>query len=495
MSRTRSLSRTLVAATAAAAPVVVLAPTAHAAPTTPLPRTPLGQLPTAPVAAKPVPAAPAPALPAVERTVTRWVSVPAANVRSGPSTSHRIVGVKTSGQQVKGTVAANGWIKISSDEFMSPTVLTDRAPATAPAASTSGEVVQYVTAGVGRVRSGPSLDHAVVGTRTYGTKVQGTWTNGWLKIGEGQYMGGSILSSTNPAGGGSTDPEPAPAPPASGTQVERWVNVPVANVRSGPGLNHRVVGTATSGTRLTGTSANGWVDLGNGRFISETVVTGTAPGGSSTDPAPAPAPAPPGDGGATQVRRWVSATAGANVRSGPSTSYAVVGGRAFGTEVRGTVTDNGWVQIGAGQFMSGAVLTDTDPRGSRSEDRPPAPAPEPTPGLTPLRQAIIDTAAMYVGYPYVLYGTPPEAFDCSAYTWWVYKQQGITIPRTVRDQKTFVTRVTDPQPGDLIFYDDFYHVGIYAGPGMTYEALNPGAGVRYGAPVSTKIWYGRVPGL
>ena len=100
--------------------------------------------------------------------------------------------------------------------------------------------------------------------------------------------------------------------------------------------------------------------------------------------------------------------------------------------------------------------------------------------------------ASYVGYPYVLYGTPPQAFDCSAYTWWVFKQAGIDIPRTVAGQKAAVTRVSDPQPGDLIFYNDWYHVGIYAGNGMTYEAMNPSTDVRYGPLLSNNVWYGRI---
>lgn len=106
--------------------------------------------------------------------------------------------------------------------------------------------------------------------------------------------------------------------------------------------------------------------------------------------------------------------------------------------------------------------------------------------------SLLDIAASYVGYPYVLYGTPPQAFDCSAYTWWVFKQAGIDIPRTVAGQKAAVTPVSDPQPGDLIFYNDWYHVGIYAGNGMTYEAMNPSTDVRYGPLISSNVWYGRI---
>ncbi|MFK5647019.1 C40 family peptidase [Ornithinimicrobium sp. LYQ121] len=106
--------------------------------------------------------------------------------------------------------------------------------------------------------------------------------------------------------------------------------------------------------------------------------------------------------------------------------------------------------------------------------------------------SLLDVAAAYVGYPYVLYGTPPQSFDCSAYTWYVFQQAGIDIPRAVAGQKGAVTPVSDPQPGDLVFYNDWYHVGIYAGGGMTYEALNPSTDVRYGPLLSSNVWYGRI---
>ena len=125
-------------------------------------------------------------------------------------------------------------------------------------------------------------------------------------------------------------------------------------------------------------------------------------------------------------------------------------------------------------------------------------APEPAPATTqpaapaPVGGSVLSVAAAYVGYPYVLYGTPPSSFDCSAYTWWVFQQAGISIPRTVAGQRAAVTPVSNPQPGDLVIYNDWHHIGIYAGNGMTYEALNPSTGVRYGPLLSSNVWYGRI---
>lgn len=546
-SRTRSLSRTLIAVTAAAAPVVALAPTAHAAAAPQVPLTPQRFLPTAPT----LPATPA--LPTVEQTgVTRWVSVPVANVRSGPGTSHRVVGTKTQGAAVRGTVASNGWLKISDTQYIAPSVVSSTDPGAsrsqpAPAApsSPSGQTVTTtVSSNVANVRSGPGLTHRVVGSLRSGAEVKGTWTsNGWLDMGNSRFISGTTLA-TAPAGGGTT-----PTAPQTSQTVSRWVSVPVANVRrgpatthpvvgtktsgtevrgtlasngwlkvsdtqylapsvltstkpattpapanqqvtqyvtaavgnvrSGPGLNHKVTGTVTLGTELKGSwSSNDWLDIGGGRFVSGLIL-------SSTNPTPARPPA------AQAVDRWVSVPV-ANVRSGPGTNHSIVGTKTQGAKVSGEITSSGWLKMSGSQYMAPSVLSATPPATA------PAPAPAPTPPApTQLRQALLSTAAKYVGYPYVLYGTPPNAFDCSSYTWWIYKQNGINIPKTVRDQRTLVTPVTNPQPGDLIFYKNYYHVGIYAGPGMSYEAQNPQAGVVYGKiwDKPENVWYGRVPGL
>ncbi|SOC56911.1 transglycosylase family protein, partial [Ornithinimicrobium cerasi] len=85
-----------------------------------------------------------------------------------------------------------------------------------------------------------------------------------------------------------------------------------------------------------------------------TMENGSAPYPGSGTPAPAPAPAPTGTW-------WVAAQPGANVRSGPSTSYAVVGTAATGTKITGSMT-NGWVRLADGRgWISGSTLTTTQP--------------------------------------------------------------------------------------------------------------------------------------
>jgi len=69
-------------------------------------------------------------------------------------------------------------------------------------------------------------------------------------------------------------------------------------------------------------------------------------------------------------------------------------------------------------------------------------------------------------------------FDCSSFTATVYRELGITLPRTSRDQATIGVAVSrnNLQKGDLVFFDTdgdhvIDHVGIYAGNNQMISAL------------------------
>lgn len=107
--------------------------------------------------------------------------------------------------------------------------------------------------------------------------------------------------------------------------------------------------------------------------------------------------------------------------------------------------------------------------------------------------SITDTAASLLGTPYTMGGdSPSEGFDCSGYTQYVYAQHGIDIPRMTQDQQDAATPVSDPQPGDLVFFGDpAYHVAIYAGDGMVYDAGNEEVDTTKRAIWTDDVTYGR----
>lgn len=88
---------------------------------------------------------------------------------------------------------------------------------------------------------------------------------------------------------------------------------------------------------------------------------------------------------------------------------------------------------------------------------------------------VVAVAKQYIGVPYVYGGASPAGFDCSGFTSYVYRQAGISLPRTAAAQQAASTKVSNPAPGDLIFFGyPAYHVGIYAGGGMMYDSPRTG---------------------
>lgn len=125
----------------------------------------------------------------------------------------------------------------------------------------------------------------------------------------------------------------------------------------------------------------------------------------------------------------------------------------------------------------------------------PAPAaPAPAPAAPAPTGGVLGVAAAYSGYPYAWGGTSPATgFDCSGYTSWVFAQVGISLPRTAAAQQASAVAVSNPQPGDLIFFGyPAYHVGIYAGDGMMYDSGRPGILTGKRAIFGGVSGYGRV---
>ena len=88
---------------------------------------------------------------------------------------------------------------------------------------------------------------------------------------------------------------------------------------------------------------------------------------------------------------------------------------------------------------------------------------------------LITEAEKYLGYPYVWGGSSPEtSFDCSGFVSYVLTNTGLCNTGRLGAQGLYniSTPVSDPQPGDLVFFVGTYdtsgisHVGIYVGDGM-----------------------------
>lgn len=134
-----------------------------------------------------------------------------------------------------------------------------------------------------------------------------------------------------------------------------------------------------------------------------------------------------------------------------------------------------------------AVPATTNSGGS-SQSKP-APAPQPQ---LPTNGGVLAIAAALSGIPYVYGGSTPAGFDCSGFTSYIFAKIGISLPRTAAGQQAAVTRVSNPAPGDLVFFGSpAYHVGIYAGGGMMYDSPRTGLSSGLRAIWSSSVTYGR----
>ncbi|WP_026691558.1 peptidoglycan-binding protein [Alteribacter aurantiacus] len=110
-------------------------------------------------------------------------------------------------------------------------------------------------------------------------------------------------------------------------------------------------------------------------------------------------------------------------------------------------------------------------------------------------QSVISTARSVQGAPYVWGGTSPSGFDCSGFIQYSFSQNGKSVPRTVSQMWSSSTRVSNPQAGDIVFFETRTgpsHAGIYLGNGQfIHSGSSTGVAV---ASMSNSYWSQRYLG-
>ena len=149
---------------------------------------------------------------------------------------------------------------------------------------------------------------------------------------------------------------PAQSAPSIIPPAQTTVNVALANLRAGPGVEFPLIGSARAGELLQVSACNddcSWFQIAGDAWIASVLVT--PPENTATENAPvATASTPAG----------VSPTAqsAANLRSGPATTYARVGGVTPGQTLAIVArnADQSWLQLAEGTWIA-TFLVDNVP--------------------------------------------------------------------------------------------------------------------------------------
>ena len=85
-------------------------------------------------------------------------------------------------------------------------------------------------------------------------------------------------------------------------------------------------------------------------------------------------------------------------------------------------------------------------------------------------------ATRYLGAPYVWAGASPSGFDCSGLVMYAFGQVGVAIPHNAAQQFRLGVPVERDRllPGDIVFFNELRHNGIYLGDGRFVHATKPG---------------------
>ena len=174
----------------------------------------------------------------------------------------------------------------------------------------------------------------------------------------------------------------------------------------------------------------------------------------------------------SQLQAELAAEAEANAALQAGINASTADKATMSTETAGTTENTNTNNNNGGQ------TNNNNNQGGNTPAPTPAPAPAPTPAPTPVPDntngsAIVSRAYSKLGCAYSWGGIGPNSFDCSCFVSYCLTGRYCRLGTT----GTFMgwTRVSDPQPGDVVV--NSYHTGIYIGNGQMIHASDYNTGV------------------
>ena len=307
-------------------------------------------------------------------------------------------------------------------------------------------------------RTGPSTSYSSITVISKGSSIEvlstsGNWVNAKYNGKTGYIYKDYVSNSTSTS---------------ETTQTTKYVNTTAGlNVRTGPSTSYAKIVTLSYGQSVNVLStSNGWSKInysGSTGYVSSQYLQSTKPSSSSSSET-------------SQTVKYVNTTSGLNMRTGPATSYAKITTIAYGQSVNVLSTSNGWSKInysGSTGYVSSQYLQSKKPSSSSSSNSG-------STSVSSSASSVIAYAKTLLGKPYVWGAQGPNSFDCSGFTYYVFKNKaGIVLPRTSSAQSKYGTSVSwsNLKAGDLMFFDtnganngQVSHVGLYIGNGQMIHA-------------------------
>ncbi|MES9683400.1 SH3 domain-containing protein [Gottfriedia acidiceleris] len=327
-------------------------------------------------------------------------------------------------------------------------------------------ISKYKSTGNGvRVRSGAGTSYQILGSVNKNQKLDViSLSNGWYKIkfnGSTGYISasyvGNVTESTN-----SNNNQVV----SSGNYISTGNGV---RIRSGAGTSYQILGSVNKNQRLDVISvSNGWYKVKfNGviGYISASYVGKVTESTNSNN---------------NQVfssGNYISTINGLRVRSGAGTSYQILGSVNKNQKLDVISLSNGWYKvkfngvigyIGA-SYVGKETSSNTTDSNKVDSSQTDSNKVDSNNAQSFDVQTLITKSKKYSGVPYIWGGETPSGFDCSGFISYVFKESGLSLPRTnvagYWYNSSNLKTVDDFQPGDLIFFQNTYtygpsHMGI-----------------------------------
>ncbi|MPQ44009.1 SH3 domain-containing protein [Clostridium tarantellae] len=398
-------------------------------------------------------------------------------------------------------VNANGKIGYVHKDYVQEIEGTSSSGGGESATSSRGQVVN-VTSSL-RVRASGSTNSKIVGhlspSQTFNIKSK----NGeWYHIDANGLVGHVHEDYVKELNGNSSDEIPPTDDNVKGKG--KVINVTSSlRIRSSASTNSAIVGSLSPGQTfdIKGKSgswyhinSNGTVGYVHGDYVKEISDENNSGDGSQPE---------------ESNEFWgkvVNVSTSLRVRTKPSTNSTIIGSLYPGEKVKVLATSGNWYKInfnGSTGYVSKDYISKTEGNNEDSNE-----------DSTATFNKVFSIMKEHIGTPYI-YGGSGEyltasllkdlrrrfpdhaargfydinprfvdagyrAFDCSGLMQWAFNKVGIGIGRTTWDQieAGVEVNVKNVKPGDLLFYHDLGHVGMYIGNNQWIESPNKNATIR-----------------